>query len=378
MMEYAFPPARMMASPPALALFRGTQQVYGRSHVMPGNPQSIELFLGCYDYHGKSGLVSLSRGPSEDGWRLGVADTSIPNASYAAFSAKHNLHFILNEQKQGQIGAYRHRMGKWVQAQDISSEGAGPCFIALRPDATALAVANYDNGSVAVFDVSPCGILSGPKLVHQNWGQGPNAIRQDGPHAHCVQFYGDRLYSADLGTDEILMHTFGATSETIVACRLPAGEGPRHMLFHRDKPLAYVLTELGNRLFMLAVQDNGRLRELHHISTLPEGFGLQSTAAHLALNALGTKLYVSNRGDDSIVVFDLDAEGFPVFRCRAPTGAKGPRHFHLLESARQIVVAHQEGGQVTVLEMGQDGSPGRLVWSAEMPQAAFVGEIGAD
>lgn len=345
---------------------------------MPDKPQSVELFVGGYDHNGQSGLVSLRRGAPEDSWRLGVADTSIRNASYAAFSAKYNLHFIVDEQERGQIGAYRHREGEWRRAQKVSSEGAGPCFIALRPDETALAVANYDSGSVALFDVIAGGALSGPRLVYQNRGCGPNAIRQDGPHAHCVRFLGERLYSTDLGTDEILMHTLGATPETRVACRLPPGEGPRHILFHPAMPLAFVLTELGNHLFMLAVQDDGMLSELHRVSIVPGGGKSQSTAAHLALNSSGNRLYASNRGDDSIVVLELDAEGIPAFRSRAPTGAKGPRHFHLLESARQIVVAHQAGGKVSVLELGKDGDPGDVVWSADMPQAAFIGELVAD
>ncbi len=337
-----------------------------------------ELYIGVYDHEGGGGLIPLTRTIGEANWQLGKPDPSIRNASYGVFSQRRGIHFIIDERNEGQVCAYCFRNGRFTKLQVVSSAGRGPCFVALNADETALAVANYDSGSVASFRVDQDGIISGPTLLYENRGCGPLEARQRGPHAHCVRFFGERLYSTDLGTDEILMHVAGADPSTTIALKMPGGQGPRHILFHPTKPLAYVLTELGNRIFTLRVCDDGKLEHLHQVSTLMTDPLVDSTAAHLALNEAGTRLYASNRGDDSIVVFDLGADGTPEAAARAPTGGRGPRHFCLLEDQASIVVAHQTGDRITVLDMGANGRPGEVRWSADVPQAAFVGHLGTN
>lgn len=339
---------------------------------------TIELFIGMYGDGEQGGLIPLTRGATGDDWRLGDPDLSIRNASYAVFSPRHDLYFIVDEREDGHLGAYRRQDGRWTQLRYLSSEGAGPCFVTLNDDETALAVANYDSGSVAWFDIGEDGQLSGPRLVHRNAGGGPDPERQEAPHAHCVRFHGHLLYSTDLGTDEILMHTADEKSETVVAARIAGGEGPRHILFHPSKALAYVLTEMGSRLFTFAVQGDGQLTQINDVSTLALGNATKSIAAHLEISADATRIYVSNRGDDSLAVFDLATDGIPQFVDCSPTGAADPRHFRLLEEQARVVVAHQKGGRVTVLELDGRGRPGSVIWSAAAPKAAFVGALLPD
>jgi len=79
-------------------------------------------------------------------------------------------------------------------------------------------------------------------------GHGPNKDRQDHSHCHQVQFYQGYLYVIDLGTDTINVYRYNDTNGEIHLngdrIETRPGAGPRHLLFHPDKPLAFVANEL--------------------------------------------------------------------------------------------------------------------------------------
>ena len=51
----------------------------------------------------------------------------------------------------------------------------------------------------------------------------------------------------------------------------------------------------------------GALTQFQSVKTLAEGFKDPSTAAEIAVHANGKFLYATNRGEDSIVVYAIDA-----------------------------------------------------------------------
>jgi len=77
------------------------------------------------------------------------------------------------------------------------SGGLGPCYVT--PDARGhvVVVANYGGGTVACLPIdSASGKLSPPTAIVQHHGTGPNAQRQDRPHAHS---FVERLHAQDGG-----------------------------------------------------------------------------------------------------------------------------------------------------------------------------------
>jgi len=79
-------------------------------------------------------------------------------------------------------------------------------------------------------------------------GHGPNPNRQEHSHCHQVQFYQNCLYVNDLGTDTINVYHYNDTNGEVRLnhdrINTRPGAGPRHLLFHPDKPLAFVCNEL--------------------------------------------------------------------------------------------------------------------------------------
>ena len=332
-----------------------------------------ELFVGTYAEAGGRGLYPLRR--EGDGWTLGEPFAGAPNASYGAYSRRHRLHYLLDEQREGTLGIFRHDRGAWQRLASVPTSGREPCYAALSPGEDWLAVANYGSGSVVLFRLDESGLTGEPAELRQNHGHGPNRERQDGPHAHCAVFSPDGkwLYHTDLGTDEIRAFAFdaarGLTGEERTAWQAPAGSGPRHLVFHPKEPIALLISELASTLTVLEVGD-GKLTERQTVSTLPQGFEGDSLGGHLALNAAGDRIYLTNRGHDSIAVFALEG-GAVTFLGDTPSGGASPRFFLLLEDARTLLVASEEGNSVTVFDVHENGTLAQS-GAVEVPGPAFI------
>ncbi|WP_274517564.1 lactonase family protein [Sphingomonas sp. PAMC 26621] len=219
---------------------------------MTGPLCTISLAAGTYRGGGGRGLCTLERDTAGT-WRIGPAYTAAPNASFSVFSPRHRLHYIVEEDAIGRVGVHRHGDQGWETLAVVPAGGGAPCHIAVDPEGTLLAVANYAGGSVALIRLDPdTGLPRGEPQVHANQGSGPNAVRQDAPHAHWVGFSPDRrwLYQTDLGTDHLLAFDIAA-DDTLgtprVAFAAPPGSGPRHLLLHpRHVHRAYLASELAN------------------------------------------------------------------------------------------------------------------------------------
>ena len=233
-----------------------------------------------------------------------------------------------------------------------------------------------------------------PPSVHANTGSGPNAERQQSPHAHWVGFGLDNrfLYATDLGTDQVLAFAVDLEHGTLgtphTAFAAPPGSGPRHLLFHARHPRkAYLACELTSMLIVLDVED-GMLRHRAALSTLPVDCTEANIVAHIAANAAGDRLYVSNRGHDSIAVFALDDEGddgaddggdgrgdgrrgvTPIQHIAS--GGASPRFFLISEDERRMIVVHERDHRVTVLDILPDGTLAPTDLAVEIPGAAFA------
>ena len=89
---------------------------------------------------------------------------------------------------------------------------------------------------------------NGAKVLAIDSEKGPHVPRQDHSHCHQVLFYEGFLYVVDLGTDALNVYRFNdQTGEVaLVGERISTapGAGPRHILFHPNKSLAFVCNEL--------------------------------------------------------------------------------------------------------------------------------------
>ncbi|MBB5724859.1 6-phosphogluconolactonase [Sphingomonas endophytica] len=330
------------------------------------------LWVGTYVAEGGAGVVPLRK--VGDAWGIGAAVAGIRNASFAVGGAR-GLRYVLDEQQKGGLGVYDRGFRRVAVSSTL---GADPCHAALSPDGGMLAAANYSSGSVALWTLDRAtGLPKGPVLALQHKGSGPNKERQAGPHAHWVGFTRDgrTLHSVDLGADAIFAHRLGAggVTGTDIAYRAVPGSGPRHLARHPHLPVAYLVAELANTITVLRALPDGRFVAHKVLSTVPAGYRGESYAGHIAMNAAGTRLYVSNRGHDSIATFAIDGRGELRLIGHVASGGHWPRYFRMLEASGEMLVANQRSGDVARLPVGRDGVVGRPTQVVRIPSAVFIG-----
>ncbi len=343
----------------------------------------LMYYVGTYAAAGGKGASLLTYSPAYDKWTLGKTDPAAQNASFGVYSPKFKRHYILNEQDDGKIGVYQISSGgKFTAKGEVSSHGKSPCYISIDATESYIAAANYGTGNIVVYKLDPkTGLPIEPGIVKENSGTGKDPERQEGPHAHWVKWSADQkfVYSIDLGTDELIGHTFdaatGAVGDKFTAFKFEAGYGPRHMVFHPSGQVAWVVGELANGVVTLRPQADGTFLGTQWTSTLPQDYTDHSQAGHIALNADGNRLYVSNRGHNSITTFGVDETGRLALMQIQPTGGDWPRFFLVLPGLDRIIVAHQKGNDLVTLALHADGTLYPNNQKFTVPSPVFIGAV---
>lgn len=329
------------------------------------------LFVGTYADAQGEGLAALIRDPYQPGWVAGVANPQVANASFGVAAMGSGTFYFVDE-RANRVSAWGTRPA-WHALGTIPSGGEAPCHLALSGDERRLAIANYESGEVRLVALGEDGAFGEVLTTYRRDGHGPNFERQRGPHAHWVGFSADGrwLWSTDLGADRILaLPLVGdpAAATPRVAWQAPPGSGPRHLLLHPRLPIAYCLTELASTLVTLDIGDGG-FDARTTISTLPGDHDGESLGGAIAINADATRLWVTNRGHDSIATFALDGDGTARALGHVPSGGSSPRHLLALDDA--LICAHEDDGGVTIFAL-KDGMPQSDPQRIALPGAVFA------
>jgi 6-phosphogluconolactonase len=222
----------------------------------------------------------------------------------------------------------------------------------------AVLVANYVGGSIALLPLDHSGSLGSATHIDQHQGKGPNAERQEGPHAHCIVTDPSNRYAlaTDLGVDRIFVYRLDLDRGALGvlddgAAHLKAGAGPRHIAFHPRLPIVYVVNELDSTITTLRFDpEHGVLRPIGTQSTLPSGWSGTNSGADIHVAPSGRVLYTSNRGHNSIAVFSVaESTGMVSLEQTMSTSGDTPRNFTLDPTGRWLLVGNQNSGSIVVI-----------------------------
>ena len=242
----------------------------------------------------------------------------------------------------------------------VEMVGAAPCHISADPKRPYLYISWYHQGVVSVIEKTADGLVERCRVAHHGSSVHPN---QEKSHVHFAQISPDGryLFVCDLGTDEVYLYTPQAdgTLKEYHREKTPAGMGPRHLTFHPQLPFIYVLGELSSQVLVLEMEAaSGRIFQRQLISALPEDFKGNNAASAVRISRDGRYLYTSNRGHDSIAVFQVGTNGLLQLVEYVPTEGKTPRDFALSPAEDFLVVAHQDSDNLTLF--ARDQNSGRL------------------
>jgi len=284
--------------------------------------------------------------------------------------------YAVNELENGAVSAFavERATGGLTRLNEQPSDGGAPCFVSVDRSGRVALVANYTGGSVALLPIQGNGALAPATSVVQHAGTGPNAERQEAPHAHCILPDPSNRFAlaADLGADRVFVYRLDLDGKALRRVEggdavMRPGAGPRHIAFHPTLPLVFVANELDSTVATLRFDaERGTLAPLDTRSTVPAGWTGTNYPADTHIAANGRTLYVSNRGHNSIAVFSVaesSGEGALALEQVVSTEGDWPRNFSLDRAERWLLVANQRSDSVVVF--GRDPDTGRLTPSRQ-------------
>lgn len=299
----------------------------------------MTIYLGSYTNQDNSiGLRVLHL--DEASGKLEIeTEYAVPNAIYQALSPDKSL--LLSCSSIG-IESFRPDGARLLKI-DEAQLGSCPCHVSAMPDWSHALFANYTGGFAGSVELD--GGRFGKVVRHEHSGSGPNLPRQD--KAHCHQAIptpdGKGYCVVDLGLDEIVTYPEGRAFRTA-----PLGAGPRHLLFHPNGRLAFLVHELGNLVSTLAWSADGGFRMLDTLNTLPPGDTGRGPdgdlAAAVRLAPDGRRVVISNRGENSLVSYGFSEDtGKLAFRARTPLPGSWPRDFIFVTDTLALAAMERSG-----------------------------------
>jgi 6-phosphogluconolactonase len=298
----------------------------------------------------------------------GVA-AELTRPSFLAIHPDRKHLYAVSELRESTVSAFKidSTSGALKLLNTIPAKGSSACHLVVDRTGKTLTVANYGNGSVALFRVNADGRLSESVSEIQHSGSGPDQSRQRGPHAHAVVLSADNrfVFVPDLGLDKIFVYRLDPAQGRLTAhdppfATTPPGSGPRHFAFHPSGKFAYSVNEMKSSVTAFAYDRvKGILTSLQTISNLSEEFSGTDNSAEIEVDSAGKFLYTSNRGHDSITVYAIDAtKGTLATVDRTLTLGKTPRNFKIDPTGRYLLAANQDSNSIVVFR--RDTNSGRL------------------
>ena len=360
------------------ALARGSQSLVSRGE---SEVDGDLLYVGTYTEDGRREGIYLIRMDRRSGKlrRVGSVDAGA-NPSFLAIHPNGRTLYAVNEVATqngiptGAVSAFAiaSQTGALTRRNEQASGGSGPCFVSVDRSGGVALVANYDGGSVALLPIQADGALTPAAQVVQHTGSGPNAERQEAPHAHCIVADSSNRFAlaADLGADRVFVYRLDVAGKSLRHAEggdavMRPGAGPRHIAFHPTLPLVFVANELDSTVATLRFDaGRGALSSLDIRSTLPSGWKGTNYPADIHVASSGRTLYVSNRGHNSIAVFSVaKSNGGVTLEQTISTEGDWPRNFSLDPTGRWLLVANQKSNSIVVFE--RDEKSGRLTPTRE-------------
>lgn len=286
--------------------------------------------------HGEAGALTHIV-LSDSGELKSLHQYAAPSPDYLC-SDENKLYALLREPFRDQSGVASYLIQQdgslLAQGVPIPCRGSYASYVYYHHDQ--LYVTNYMQGTTIRL----------PDRMAVHVGGSIHPIRQQCSHPHMITAIpgSQCLCITDLGTDKL--YVMDTELNVISETKMKAGSGPRHIVFSQDGSYGYCANELDSTVTLLEYAD-GRINCLQSCSTIPQDCHCENAPAAIRLE--GSRLYVSNRGHDSICVYDISKNSLkPVGYIKSY--GYSPRD--ILISDHFLLCANEGSNQIAVFVLG--------------------------
>ena len=309
--------------------------------------QSYKFYALSSD-QGVSKPVSLCELDSVTGAISTVESYSgVVKGNYYAISSdyKHLLVTSVNTAKnQGGLVQYDISDGGKLNLVDSKLKPGGiPCHVSFSPDMNYAFSANYGDDEISLYNFTDNTVSA--ELDH--------IVKPDQSKGHFISAdpSGKFVHAVFLGLDKVFSYKIEDGKFVANANQeyfsLPEGHGPRHLVFHPDSNLVYILNETHSSVTAGSYNpETGVIAEIQNISMLPAGYFGSNSGAAIRLHPNGRFLYASNRGYNSIAVYKIADDGLLSIVEYETSGINWPRDFNISSDGKFMVVGNQKGNSI--------------------------------
>lgn len=351
------------------------------SGSMPAAPVDAARDVAIADSAPRRRIAYVSGYGPDIAWLDVAGDgTLAPRGSIAAFAAGPSFlaidpsatHLYAVSETTSQVGAYAidPATGALTFLATVASGGNGPAHLSVDRAGRHVLVANYGDGKIAVLPIAASGALGAATLVLAA-GTNAHEIVTDAADAHVLV--------PCLGSDYVAQYAYDDGSGALTAngmLAVASGSGPRHVALAPSGDAAFLLEETASQLASLHYDAaTGRLTAIATYSTRSAGATGANTGAEVWVHPSGQLVYATNRGDDTIARFRINADDTLALLDETPTGGATPRDFTLDRDGTHLYVANQNGNNVVAFAIAADGALTPIGSPIAATSPSFVGIV---
>lgn len=308
----------------------------------------MKCTLGTYTKRSSQGIYQLDLSETQNELTL-IAH--VDNPTYLT-THKDTIFTVIKEQDQGGLAVVIN--GEVVAKH--TEVGAPPCYVHYDVDRSLIYTSNYHGGFVNVYTYQPELGLNLLEKIQYNQGSKAHFVA---PNPNTKE-----IVVCDLGLDQIHTYTVGSDHKLNLKHTFDAElkQGPRHIAFHPTLPVLYAFMELSAQLLVL-VDKGDHYQLIQTLSTLPLGQDAIRSGAAIRISSDGRFVYTSNRGHDSISVFQLDQSGQATMIQNISSQGKHPRDFNLSLDEKYLLVANMETDNLALFARNSENGQLTLIRS---------------
>ncbi|GAA3936702.1 lactonase family protein [Microbacterium soli] len=288
-----------------------------------------------------------------------ISPGSAPDLFYVSQSARRSLSLV-GVDADGRISL----------VDQIDIDALNPAHVAVDPQGSHVIASCFSEGVIVKVRLRDDGGFAGVEWTRDMnralaSATRRNSLQSDAEPHQAVPIGAGEYFVPDRAQD-VVWH-LGPDGAAAPAAEVRPGAGPRHLALHPAAPVAYLVGELDSTL--ITFRREGRaLVPVDVRTTLPADWFGDSAAAAIVVDAVRERVYVTNRGHDSVAVFDIRAPERPTSIGWIPLRGRTPRFAGLLADAGLLAVAAQGDDHVDLFRAEAaarlQGSDVRLVHAA--------------
>lgn len=306
----------------------------------------MKIWFGGYTKDNSRGIYAT------DFKDLPIADPTlnveIDNPTYFQITKDQQLISIIKDGDMGGIALFDLSQNPVKKLSQAIAAGTPPAYVGLNEKQNLVYVANYHEGLLQVYSYQDDVLSLIAATKHEGFGPKPE---QQSAHPHFFdQTPTGDLVSVDLGLDQVEFYQLKNNElKSLAIYQNHPGFGSRHLVFHPTAPVMFIVGELSSEVNVVKIGTDYSFSDLQTISTISKTFSKHNGAAAINITADGKYLYISNRGENTIVVFKIDPKTFKLQLIqRIKTGGDFPRDFNLTPAEDYLIVANQISGSATI------------------------------